>query len=126
MSARTHSRLMFYLFFCVFFFVSFLHVPRGHFYEERSFSEIQTLIENNQNGVVYFSRNDCSECQELDKLLIKNDGKLQKDVYRIETRNDLNTKELREFLETEKIKKVPTFWSIDAKRVIKEQVILKQ
>lgn len=126
MSVKFHSRLMFSLFFCVFFFVSFLHVPEGYYYTDKSFSDIESFVEEDKDCVIYFARDDCPECRSVDILLKQNNGKLAKDVFRIETRRDPNVTELKEFLKQKKIKKVPTFWSVDTKRVIERQMIVKR
>lgn len=114
------------IFLCVFFFVSFLTAPKGNYSTDETFSEVLDMVKSEDEFVIYFARDDCPECQKVDKLLKKNNGKLKKDIFRIETRTDPSQQILREFLKENGINKVPTFWSFDTKTVIKVQMILNQ
>jgi thioredoxin-related protein len=68
------------IFLCVFFFVSFLTAPKGNYSTDKTFSEVLDMVKSEDEFVIYFARDDCPECQKVDKLLKKNNGKLKKDI----------------------------------------------
>lgn len=125
MITKKYRKILLSLVFCVWFCVSIFHIPLGKYYTDYTFSEVKILIKKDRNSIVYFARDDCSECKRIDKLLIKNNGNLKTNVYRIETRSDPSKLDLRFFLQTNRIEKVPTFWSAETKSVVKVQTILK-
>lgn len=110
MKVKWLNILLLSLFFCVFFLVSYLHTPRGHYYTDYSLTEVLTLSKKDDDIVIYFARDDCSECQLLDEQLRESDSYLHNNVYRIETKKEIDREELSNFLSENNINKVPTLW----------------
>lgn len=100
------------LFFCVFFFASFLHSPRGNYYTDYSLTQVLNISKKDSDIVIYFARNDCPECQKVDDILQSKQGELRKNTYRIETRSEKNREKLSSILSTLKIKEVPSFVAV--------------
>ncbi|MDA9469885.1 hypothetical protein C240_15 [Enterococcus sp. 5H] len=69
--------------------------------------------------IIYFARDDCPDCQEMDSYLHSNRVKLAQTVYRIETRKEPNQHLLKQLLDEQNITKVPTFVQREGQELIK-------
>lgn len=123
MKARLLKSFVLSLFFCVFFFVSYLHTPRGNYYTNYSLNQVLDVAKNDQQVVIYFARDDCSDCKLVDQKLVKANGHLRKTVYRIETRNEPDQEAIKNILNENNIQKVPTFLFVRRKTTIKIEAL---
>lgn len=112
MTIKWLNILLLSLFFCVFFLVSYMHTPRGKYYTDYSLTEVLTLSKKDDDMVIYFARSDCPECQKVDEILQLKSGKLNENVYRIDTRSEQNRLKLNTALTSFGIEKVPSFVAI--------------
>ncbi|OJG40438.1 hypothetical protein RV02_GL002387 [Enterococcus gilvus] len=92
---------------------------RGSYYPHSSMKEVEQLTQNHQTFIVYLARNDCPSCQQTDKRLVKGDGKLKENVYRIELNTEKEQVKLQRFLKQHEVKTVPSFIQFDKKMKIK-------
>lgn len=97
----------------VYFVSPFGTFQQGKYYQHSSIDEVNQLISDKQEFVIYLARNDCPECQKVDEQLKKQDGKLRQNVYRVETRSEKNVSDLKAFIKQNDVKSVPTFLKID-------------
>lgn len=92
---------------------------RGSYYPHSSMKEVEQLTQNHQTFIVYLARNDCPSCQQTDKRLVKGDGKLKENVYRVELNTEKEQEKLQRFLKQHEVKTVPSFIQFDKKMKIK-------
>lgn len=86
---------------------------------ESDLEQVLALQKTNASFFVYLARNDCKKCQEVESYLKKNEGKLSRNVYRIETRKEPRQEELQTFLQRYHVNSVPSFLVIHDRNVKK-------
>lgn len=104
----------------VYFVSSFGTLQQGKYYQHSSIDEVNQLISDKQEFVVYLARNDCPECQKVDEKLKKLDGKLRQNVYRVETRSEKNVRDLKAFIKQNNVKSVPSFYQEKNEKELKK------
>lgn len=119
MKAKWLNSFVLSLFFCVFFLVSYLHIPRGNYYTNYSLDQVLDVAKKDQQVVIYFARSDCPECQKVDDILQSKQHQLNQNVYRIDTQSEKNRTKLMTVLSSLKIKEVPSFVSVRQKKKTK-------
>lgn len=75
--------------------------------KETTLVSLETLRE--RPIVLYFARNDCPTCRQMDAYLMKNRTSFTQNVYRIDTQTEPNQPHLRTILAQADVQSVPSF-----------------